>query len=133
MSTETAELTDEAISIFLSEKCGWEYRNDGTAEEPSVYIVIPDENPSATAPKAYERPFTDSLDALFAPGGPVEKCLEDGWGWVLRPAASGKAVLAILSLVQGYDVWSVASPIPARAMAEACALSLGIRDYGNTD
>lgn len=76
MSTATAELTDEAINIFLARKCGWEYRNDGTAEEPSAYIVIPAENPSATAPRAYERPFTDSLDALFAPGGPVEKCRE---------------------------------------------------------
>lgn len=112
MAGETTELTDEAINTFLSEKCG-----RGHLEEP-VCIV----------------PFTDSLDALFAPGGPVEKCREAEYavslylGSFTRPPWTYEALIEIDMPSRGDDgTFEMAvSPNPARALAEACALALGI-------
>lgn len=71
--------------------------------------------------------YTESLDALFAPGGPVEKCREAGMTVAIAERFDGTYVGTV-------DVWGtdgdldhdfdVEAPTPARALAEACYLAL---------
>ena len=142
MSTETAELTDEAINIFLAKKCGCSVLPPQFVTDE--YGVVRDywrcgcelrahASSDAHRPAALVR-YTDSLDALFAPGGPVEKCREAEYavslylGSFTRPPWTYEALIEIDMPSRGDDgTFEMAvSSNPARAMAEACALALGI-------
>jgi hypothetical protein len=70
--------------------------------------------------------FTESLDALFAPGGPVEKCRERGWGMRLDDAgvagweAGGYGPCPDCKDCDSYDSFDLTAPTAALALAEAC-------------
>ena len=66
--------------------------------------------------------YSQSLDALFAPGGPVEKCMERGLLLGLWNKLGGPEWCAHSGIYDGrqgdFDV--CLAPTPALALAEAC-------------
>jgi hypothetical protein len=68
----------------------------------------------------YEASFTTSLDALFAPGGPVEKCREQGWRVLIESGADTYG--CVLHNEDNRAVSGLGAP--SLALAEACYKAL---------
>jgi hypothetical protein len=68
--------------------------------------------------------FTESLDALFAPGGPVSKCRERGL-MAVDVASDGETYTATITRYVSAAFWHTAeASTPAMALAEACYKAL---------
>jgi len=121
---ELPKRTKLSIDAFLAEQCGWEYEEAGFSNYSWMQVTRPDGRVVGN--------FTQSLDALFASGGPVELCRKRGWvcyvGNGLDPerwcAHMGRTDAFKRGREQGEaDVCLADSP--ASALAEACARALG--------
>jgi hypothetical protein len=110
----TTAVSPAEIDAFLAELCpeskraGWQVWTWGK-QETSRYVPVP---------------YTESLDALFAPGGPVSKCRERGL-MAVDVASDGETYTATITRYVSAAFWHTAeASTPAMALAEACYKAL---------
>ena len=72
----------------------------------------------------YEASFTTSLDALFAPGGPVEKCREQGFSLAVLSGPYAEGWQADMMALPGLSHKVESAATPALALATACYQAL---------
>jgi hypothetical protein len=112
---ETTAVSPAEIDAFLADECGLEYYEAGWGRAEAC---IQDENQDGW------NLFTESLDALFAPGGPVSKCRERGL-MAVDVASDGETYTATITRYVSAAFWHTAeASTPAMALAEACYKAL---------
>jgi hypothetical protein len=106
---ETTAVSPAEIDAFLADECGLEYYEAGWGRAEAC---IQDENQDGW------NLFTESLDALFAPGGPVSKVRELGLHVQLLDWDGGFRGAAINDVDEVRVVFIQSTP--ALAIAQTC-------------
>jgi hypothetical protein len=119
----TTAVSPAEIDRFLGEQCGWE---KCLGRVPCQRPMCEGWRYFTDVPHGLKFPprYTESLDALFAPGGPVALCRERGWNFVLFDLdVEGEPSASLSHRDRGQSDWT-SGDSPALALAEACYKAL---------